>query len=258
MNRSPRLAVILAFGMVVGLCCPAVATLQTSGGSRAGDAIELDFPGGTLSTYINAIQAAAGGVNIVLMSAAASNIELPPLQLNAVSAGDALKLIEGEHRVDQLTVVRLKTRRIDASGPGLKPILRVFAEWPSPSNSDVKVWSVLDLFCDEMKPEDVLTAVETAVELLNDDENKVQVQFHAATGVLIARGTPRQVNTIGDVLSELRGHMVLKGVFDGLEQAAAAAPLEPSSALEQMLGELKEIKSRLKVLERRDRNRDSE
>ena len=101
-------------------------------------------------------------------------------------------------------------------GTSTPPIFRVSAE-----RTTVTVWNVLDLFCDELSPSDVLTAIESAIKLVSAERPDPQILFHESTGVLIARGTPRQVETIGRLIEELRGHLVLKGMYEAWEQFGA-------------------------------------
>ena len=108
---------------------------------------------------------------------------------------------------------------------------------------------MLDLFCDDVSPSDVLTAIENAVELVSEESRDPQILFHESTGVLIARGTPRQVEIIGRVLEELRGHLVLKGMYEAWEQFGAEAG--GPAVVADLQAQLAHLTKRLSLIEAR-------
>jgi hypothetical protein len=210
---------LIAFVLAL-TCVPTLIADEASaaGPTRGSKSFDVNFAGGTMRTFLDEVRSAAGGINLVVTVHEVDYIQLPPIQLDDVSAPAAFEAIEGEYRLPNQGVLAIKVDTVDASGAADRPMVRVSADWPDDAADVAKVWNVIDLFSDSLRPEDVLTAVETAVDLLVEHGKPAQVRFHPATGVLIARGTRRQVETIDAVLGELRGHLVLKEVFDGLEQ----------------------------------------
>lgn len=191
--------------------------------------IDLVFLGGTISEYVEAVRSAAGGgANIVLTTTDAGSVSIPPITLDSVSVGAAVGLLEGEYKVDPHVRIQIHVDSIGPPAEGGTPVFRVSArKHGDTAPTEVKVWSVLDLIGDQsaggkMSAKEVLTAVETAVELLVENDQPAQVRFHQSTGLLIARGTSGQLRAIDQVIGELRGSLAVLEVWQGLKEASEA------------------------------------
>ncbi len=226
------------------LVCPTVwAQLPDDVGSddRPARISNMEFPGGTVGEYIDAIREAAPGANILPPITDVGGITIPPVKLDGVDVGAALELLDGDFPLDKRTVLKLDVDEDHTDDN--RSVFRITA-----SKDTIRVWNVIDLLSEKIKAEDVLTSVETAVELLADDYAEVQVKFHEATGLLIARGTPRQVETIDGVLGELRGHLVLQEMFGGLN--SYPAPMAGNGkSLSELRAELQQLLQRIDQLE---------
>ncbi|MFQ5491585.1 MAG: hypothetical protein ACE5GE_12775 [Phycisphaerae bacterium] len=236
---------ILALTALILAYCPA-ATAQVSpaaGLDGSAERVSLNFPGGPLADYIETVKRAAKTANIITAGPDAPEVPMPAVQFDAAPLGTALQLVEGEYALDERTLVKVRVETLGPSKQSAKPVYRVVIV-----REQARVWNVLDLFGEKVKPDDLLTAVETAVELLVENDRVAQVRFHEATGVLIATGTPRQVAAIGKVIEETRGHLYLTEMWEGLEQAVAAPPsLEKQLAMIQ--AQIDEIKAKLEKVE---------
>ncbi len=190
--------------------------------------ITLTFPGGTLEEYVQAVRKAASGANIMVATGEAGKVHVPPVELESVTVRAAVHLLVGRYDLDDRMAIYVEVEDVRSAG---KPVFRVSAnKHGGRTQAEVKVWSVLDLIGDElagdkMSAKEVLTAVETAVELLIEHNQPAQVRFHESTGLLIARGTSSQLHAIGQVVSELRGSLVVLEVLHGLKRAGDAQAL---------------------------------
>jgi hypothetical protein len=69
------------------------------------------------------------------------------------------------------------------------------------------VWTISELLGEEMKAQDVLTAIQTAVDLTSGQFWVAEIKFHEATGLIIAQGHVQQMHTIDQVIKRLRDGM---------------------------------------------------
>ena len=56
--------------------------------------LTLDFKGGSLAAYVQALREAPGGANIALMATQPSGVHVPPVRFDSVSVEAALDLIK--------------------------------------------------------------------------------------------------------------------------------------------------------------------
>lgn len=167
--------------------------------------IDLDFKGGTLREYVNAIQKKAASTN-VLIDPLAERFPVPSVQFRSVDVASAMELLD--HRAGEVDGrgVRIDVRTIDPPNTLSEPVYAVHAETFSPRklrDELTMVISVKDLLDADYTADDILTAVETALNLV-DDGVTAQVRFHKETGLLIARGPEEQVSAVVDVTAQLR------------------------------------------------------
>jgi hypothetical protein len=169
--------------------------------------VSLQFAGGSLSDYVKALKEATPNFNIVLAVSEAKDIRLPAIKLDAVSFYPALRLLQGEYRLDDGTIIKLLVN--DMGGPRegetANPVYKIWSERqearkPSPQ---VQVWNIGELIGPDRKAEDVLTAVETAVGLL-PNQDKAKIRYHAETTLVVACGEQDQLIAIERVVDGIR------------------------------------------------------
>jgi len=269
MNRCVQSLMVPWVGAALVWSCPARGQTAVKSGeaarAEAPKVINLQFPGGTIGQYVLAIRETAPEVNVVLVTPEGKDLALPPIQLSSVDIGSAMELIEGDFPVDQETHVAVKVDEVRPTAEGGRPIYRVTTQrrGHARSTSDVHVWTIADLLTEDTKADAVLTAVETAVGLLGTAARPAEIRFHEATAVLIAFGTPTQLEAIDRVIAELRTGAQRKhataddpgesiaGLFEWIEHMKQL----DSSQLVAEIGKLREDvqtkENRIRELERR-------
>lgn len=167
--------------------------------------ISVDFPGGTITEYIDALAKAAGSVN-VLISTEAADLSMPPVKLTKVSVSAAIDLVKGTRtdKNDQLVsfnVNHLKRYEVNEQETFKINAYRSPTEVKTQTHS--RVWSIAHLIQDGVfNSKVVLDAVEMAI-AVTKSTSKVDIRFHEATGLLIASGSTSQLSAIENVLDEL-------------------------------------------------------
>jgi hypothetical protein len=168
----------------------------------------LQFPGGNLFDYTKAMKEAAPAINIALLVPEAKEIRVPPLRLDAVAFSPALELLQGKYRIEDGSVVHLNVQQLDGSPRDVAGTTGVFkitterAEKLKPP-AQVRVWNIGELLGPDRKAQDVLTAVETAVGLLEDYE-PAKIRYHAETKLIVASGEEEQLRAIDRVIIGVR------------------------------------------------------
>lgn len=211
--------------------------------------MNFEWEGGALYIYLERIQDAAGAANIlVLPSARWLDANFQGVRLDSVSIRTALKLIEGVYEQKDGPPVDVHVEEIGSTENGARSVLRVSAAPVKPTPTEVRVWNVLDMVTTTRKPADVLTAIETATDLLADKDNAPVIRYHEPTGVLIARGLPEQLELIESLVGPFIAENVLTEVF-GAAAGSSDSPPGSAQALEKILAEIKELKTRVSELE---------
>ena len=211
--------------------------------------MNFEWEGGALYIYLERIQDAAGAANIlVLPSARWLDANFQGVRLDSVSIRTALKLIEGVYEQKDGPPVAVHVEEIGSTENGARSVLRVSAAPVKPRPTQVKVWNVLDMVTTTRTPADVLTAIETATDLIADKDNAPVIRYHEPTGVLIVRGLPQQLELIESVVDPLIAESVLTELFGAAEMPSDSTSDE-ARLLEQILAEIKELKTRVSELE---------
>lgn len=172
--------------------------------------LTLDFPGGTVAQYVdlirNTLTEHRQAANIMLKDGAA-DVTLPAMELMDVSLSTALKLLH-QHRSSTPTGDAILDIEL-VTGAGA-PIYIVSAHpigdpaKPPSGALRVHVWNVGELLAGDIKADDLLTAIEIALSLVQASDEPTEIRFHDATGLVIARGTPAQISTIDQVIHQLK------------------------------------------------------
>jgi hypothetical protein len=169
----------------------------------------LKFTGGTVGDYVQAVRRTFPDANI-LMDEEVERLPMPEVELTSVGLKSALQLLEFQSREDPRGSLRVDVHCLTERHA--RPVYRILARVRGPQQRNrSQVWTVADLLAAEMKPEDVLSAVETAMGLLAEDGfEPAQIRFHEATGLLVARGHEEQINAIDEIVDRLRETVELR------------------------------------------------
>ncbi len=168
--------------------------------------IDLSFPGGTVLDYVAAVRKANPEANIVTDPEAAL-IPMPAVALRRVTVPAALAVLRNRSVNDGRTVVELSVEEVPVFSPEERPTYQVQARTSGagrapPPNRSTKVWTVSSLLVGDLTSRKLLSAVETAVEVVGSDP-RPDVRFHEDTGLVIARGSPDQIAAIAEVIDQL-------------------------------------------------------
>ena len=180
---------------------------QAQNESSDTELISVDFPGGTITEYVNALAKAAGSVN-VLISTEAADLSMPPVKLTKVSVSAAIDLVNGTRTDKNDRFVNLDVDHLRQYEANEQETFKINANRPSRGRpTEVKtlsrVWSIAHLIQDGVfNSKVVLDAVEMAI-AVTKSTTKVDIRFHEATGLLIASGSTSQLSAIENVLGEL-------------------------------------------------------
>jgi uncharacterized small protein (DUF1192 family) len=259
---SPWMFVAAMLSLATAL--PALTFAQEKGDAsetpRA--ALSLTFPGGTLADYGAAIQEAAGWANIV-MDPRASEVRLPKCELRGVTVKSALEAAAAmvEQRDGQVTIGVSVIHQA-----GFAPVNTVsvyFAkplpvESPSSASDRFTVLSIREIVSPPsgasasfLKPEAVLTAIETAVGLATS-RLKAVVKYHPDTQLVIVQGSQSQVSLVQQIVEQIRQDVRARGgrSSDARDGGKAIASIE-----ERIAGAERELaRLRAELAERQDPN----
>ena len=195
-----------------------VAANDTTAQAPANVLIDVRFPGGTATQYIEAIRKAAGDIN-VLVALDAAKVKMPPVTLSNVSVAAALNLLDGKEQHTPNQIVRVKVDVMPRHSALERETfqVRVDVRRDRERVPGAYVWSVSSLLDHDISNQALLSAVEMALDVI-DSDTKLDVRFHEETGLLIAMGDLGQMETIAGVLEQLRN-----GVDDRRAEATQTA-----------------------------------
>lgn len=228
MIRTRTVLLVLPALLSVGFTGPAFAQAQNvqpqneqrkareTEASPKAEVVALDFPGGTVQEYVDALRKVAPGCNVLIATPEVGALPLPGVQLADVTVPSALELLEGDawqldredRRNCSVRVSEIKSDVADARSVFRvhlecnRIILRSERVFPQ-----VHIWSVTELLSSGMTAESILTAIETSMEILGGERHPAQIRFHGETGLVLVSGDDAQRSAIGRVV-------------DGLEQSA--------------------------------------
>lgn len=184
----------------------------TRGGVQAGpmeqdpsQLFDFNFKGGTLQEFVeqlmDTLQKRDLDANIIVKDIA-KKAQVPALELRSVSIEGAMRLLHNHQSSTNEGTIRLDLDQLSSGGT---PIYVIDARMISAIQSNdemVHVWNVSDMLKNDIKADDLLTAIEAALELAGG-VNKASLKFHESTGLIMARGTGDQIGTIEQVVSQL-------------------------------------------------------
>jgi len=228
-----------------------LTSARTAGQAPSRDAlIDVRFPGGTASQYIDTIRAAAGDMNVVV-TLDVVKVSMPPITLKNVSVDVAMRLLDGKTSESPEQIVRLELVDLPVYAQDEQPTYEVRAVVRLLLNRvrGAYVWTVSDLLANDIPSTAVLSAVEMALDVVGS-ETTLDVRFHEDTGLLIAMGDIGQMETIEGVLDRLQ-ETVQQRRKEAHDAAAAGRVVELEAALREATDEINGFHatySRLEIL----------
>jgi hypothetical protein len=169
--------------------------------------LNISFPGGSVAQFVDLLRKGAvdaGKQANVLLKEGAGQVVLPPMNLSSVALSDALRVLHQYEYTDSSGPSRLELDSTRSGGGAPIFVLSTQSLVKGTTREFmVHVWNVSNLLKSEIKAEDILTAVEAALELAAEDGKQASIKFHEATGLIMARGDGGQISTIEQVVSEL-------------------------------------------------------
>lgn len=195
------------------VCCALLLAPLARGQGNTPDInpqISLDFGGGTLSQFVEAVKKAAAqtaqnaAVNVVFAEPKVAQFQVPPVQLRLVSVESALRAaVHPRARAEGNE--RPMLEQVGTGGGTSAPVFVVSMATAGgrPPSARVEVFDLRDLISSGIKPESVLTAVQTGLEM-DEAGARTNVKFHPDSGLLIVRGDPEALDTVRQVAFHLR------------------------------------------------------
>lgn len=243
-----RFRVLVAALLFAVLLCPAAMAQTKAADSGAVEAIDLKFRGGTAAEYVEAIRRAAPYLNVVVMPDIA-RVRMQPVELKRVDPTAAVRLLQGLRQDLPEGAIVLS---VDAT-PGELFQSTVYTVSAVPetrgrqrTTTASAVWTLAEILAAGTTAQDVLTAVEAALEMFDEDYQPHQIRFHEETGLLMAYARPEQVEAVDDVITALSVALRSK---KPAEQAQESASLR--IALDATRGEVQTLQNELVASETR-------
>lgn len=185
---------------------------------RAPTTIDIDFRGGSIGDYLEAVKQAAAPMPVnVIISDDVARLKANPVELTGVSVETALYLLmQGQ----VLTPEPLSVGP-SAGGGSSAPVYIINArhipesarrrpEPPAPERS-VRVYSIRDFVEPEpgvpgslvIDPETIISSIDAALSLHGESDQR-DVLFHPDAGILIVRAGDRELTVVTSLLQEIQ------------------------------------------------------
>lgn len=156
--------------------------------------ISVDFAGGTIGEYVDAVKKEADSLNLIVTESA-KELKLPKIALKNVPVNIAVKCIEQCFDPNK-TIVRV--------GGEVQGVQFIQAEIVS--TNQVEVLNVRHLISDnknEKEKENFLAAVETGLQMQSETTQNLKIKFHEETGLLFLSGDRSEISLVQKIVSEL-------------------------------------------------------
>ncbi len=237
-SRSSRFAPLTALVLAATALAQGQSAEPTQGAAAApapaqvGPIVSVDFKGGTLGQYVQAIQAAAKSEPVnVFMDEQASSAPVPAIALRQVEVESALAAVTRYRReiMDERARVRfgLDLQRIKPGGDG-RPVFVItrgdLDRAPGPVDVYLEAFALRDLVRapEGVEPgpgtvttiEAIVSAVDSGLAMVGDAGGRADVKYHPDAGILLVRGTERQTAVVRKLLGELRDD-ILRARIEG-------------------------------------------
>ncbi|MFG0251858.1 MAG: hypothetical protein ACF8NJ_03185 [Phycisphaerales bacterium JB038] len=245
-----RHALLLALTVFFSACLT-VAPAQAQYASAAdSEMINVDFPGGTLGAYIEAIEAACEStINFVVVDDKVLAAPIAKIRLRGVTPNTALELVQGTKVVIGNREYLVDLDRMGGAD-GEAATIRVTAldrgNAPRETVTHTMIFAGQPLIEAGLAPEHLLAALEIALDLSASGE-PAEIRFHEETGLIFANGSNDQINAIHSLMGTLRGSLetnIAEPVEDLEEELE-----EAHAIIEELSAELEEAHAFINELE---------
>jgi hypothetical protein len=202
MNEMMRMMTGLALAAL--LAAPMAAHAQDEAPQLEPKLISFNFDGGSAIEYVEAIRATTPDANIVA-DPLLEHLPVPAADLRNVELHTAVMMLDGMMLQSDGMFIEAHVETIRGQYMQSGVIYRVDAmhgkqNTQSPQTS--YIWSLSSILSSGLDPEDVTTAIESALEMM-DDLPKANIRFHPETQLLMMRGHPSQVEMVDDTIRTL-------------------------------------------------------
>lgn len=186
-TRASDLPSIQSTDVGSGLTRPYSAT-QVSSPKK----VSVDFPGGTIADYVDAIKKEADTLNLIVTESA-KDLTLPKIALKNVPTHVAIKCIEQCFDSNRTIV------RVSGEIEGVQ-----FIQAEVISTNQVEVINIRHLISGKRdEKENFLAAVETGLQMQNEAGTNLKIKFHEETGLLFLAGDRTEIDLVQQIVSEL-------------------------------------------------------
>jgi len=165
---------------------------------------DLDFPGGGPKALVAAIEKATGKPLNAIVPTEEREVQIPPMKLTKITVqdlSDALRMVSTKQEFDGANY-RTTWYAFETGGNGEDAVWG-FRRVNATTARDVCRFYQLGEYLEKFTIEDITTAIQTGWELLGV-KPAPRLKFHPETKLLIAVGQEYQLQTIEDVLQQLR------------------------------------------------------
>ncbi|UCD74290.1 MAG: hypothetical protein JSV91_10915 [Phycisphaerales bacterium] len=209
--------------------------------------VDLKFAGGTVGEYVETLREAAAGVNIVVMPEV-EDVRLGPVELKQADLFASVMLLDDQEEQTAARIIRLKVELNPSSteqGQDIFVIRGNVRDMARDQPATSMVTTVSDLLGPgtPITAEDLLSAVEAAMELTKGILPAADIRFHKETGLIIARGHPEQMNTIERVIDQLRN-----GVRRQAQEQQQAGKAEYEAEIQHLQMTLQQMQNEHKLM----------
>lgn len=189
------------------------------GGGAGGPVISVNFPGGKLSDYVQAIRRASPDqpINIAVQQRA-MDVQVPPISVRDVTVYTALSALGGVAEPGENSRIEIHPVGSQVGAPESNPAFVVSVERPMVMTPQGPMSSGVGRFTRSislreiidggkggggMAPEVILSAIEGIAQIERDDIEPALIKFHKDSGMLLIRGTQQQISAIEEVVDRL-------------------------------------------------------
>lgn len=186
-----------------------LAQIDTANGQPAGKssapavAFTLNFPGGPLSKYIDAIREQDPEIQ-VYFEENVGEFSVPKIGLSKVTADDALTLLTtlGRQSAAEDRIVKQSAGKVIVLQRIQAELRFAVFNLSELINKGAKTSSLSNTRAKDSQIADILKAVELGLEM-GGQNPKPNIKIHADTNLLLIKGTPRHIQVASSILSEL-------------------------------------------------------
>jgi hypothetical protein len=154
---------------------------------------DLDFPGGSVTELLQAIEKASGHMPNVVLGEGADRVKIPPVWVRRITTAMLFASLQ-QARFGVWTPI---------SNPSMATWTLTYENAPYRPTQMVHAFNIQPLLANR-DIKDIVAAVQVTLEMKKDDEGvTAQFKYHKETQLLIVSGTGSQISVVEQVLHEL-------------------------------------------------------